>query len=39
MLNAFKSTMLWLQTAEVTGQRKELPNKELEDVCAAADII
>lgn len=38
-LNAFKSTIFWLQRAEVTGQWKKLPNNELEDVYASPDII
>jgi len=31
--------MLWLQMAEVSGEGKELPNMELEDVYASPDII
>ena len=38
-MNVFKSTMLWLQSAEVSGDWKKLSNKELEDVYASPDII
>jgi hypothetical protein len=31
--------MLWLQRAEASGEYKELPSKELEDVYASTDII
>jgi len=31
--------MPWLQMAEVSGKRKKLPNKELENVYASPDTI
>lgn len=38
-MSVFKSTKLWLQWAEVSGEWKNLPSKEREDVYASPDII